>query len=152
MNMSIFRLLCAVVLLSIPLFAQAITVIECVEKDGSSWFRDKCPPEMSVKSSQEVRRKRKPTLTLDEEIANRSAVVLFTAPNCEACDLVREQLSGREVPFTDKDSSQDRDIQAELSATTGGPLTVPTITIGEYQFTGYSHHQLKSALDNAGYP
>jgi glutaredoxin len=151
-NMSIFRLLCAVVLLSIPLFAQAITVIECVEKDGSSWFRDKCPPEMSVKSSQEVRGKRKPTLTLDKEIASRSAVVLFTAPNCEACDLVREQLSGREVPFTEKDSSQDRGIQAKLSATTGGPLTVPTITISEYQFTGYSHHQLKSALDNAGYP
>ena len=152
MKMSIFRVICTMASLTASLCVPAVTVVECLEKDGSTSFRDNCPPEMSVKSTKKLRGTQAPVEETGNLVANPSPVVLFTAPNCEACDLVREQLNGRSVPFTEKDSSQDRDIQAELTAVTGGALTVPTITIGEYKFTGYSRNDLKSALDDAGYP
>lgn len=152
MKMSIFRLVGILISLLTPLSAVAFTVVECVEKDGSTWFRDKCPPDMSLKSTQEVRGEKKEEVLSIKEIAEQHPVVLFSAPNCEACDLVRDQLTGRNVPFTEKDSSQDVEIQTELAAVTGGPLTVPTVTIDEYKFTRYSRSDLKSALDKAGYP
>ena len=152
MKASIFRFVCGLISLLIPLSAAAYTIVECVEKDGSTLFRDKCPPDMSTKSTQELRGEKKEVVLSAEEIADKHPIVLFTAANCEACTLVREQLKNRSVPFTEKDSSQDRDVQTELAAVTGGPLTVPTVTIGEFKFTGYNHAEIKSALDDAGYP
>ena len=152
MKMSIIRAICIVALLTGPLCVSAVTVVECLEKDGSTSFRDNCRPEMTVKSKKELRTTQAAADESDKTVANQTPVVLFTAPDCEACQLVREQLNGRNVPFTEKDSSEDLDIQAELAAITGGPLTVPTITIGDYKFTGYNRTDLNSALDNAGYP
>ena len=87
-----------------------------------------------------------------EEIADQHPIVFFSAPNCDACDLVRNQLQRRKVPFSEKDSSEDPDTQAELAEVTGGPLTVPTIVVGEQKFTGYRKNELDSALNDAGYP
>ncbi len=151
MKMSISHVICLIVTLIAPLCVPAVTVVECLEKDGSTSFRDNCPPEMTVKSTKKLRGTQVPAEG-SEDAGNQTPVVLFTAPDCEACQLVRELLNGRSVPFTEKDSSQDRDIQAELMAVTGGALAVPTITIGDYKYSGYSRADLKSALDNAGYP
>jgi glutaredoxin len=74
------------------------------------------------------------------------------SPDCEACELVRDQLDGRDVAYTEKDATTDRAIQGELAAVTGGALTVPTVTVGTQKFTGYSRNDLKSALTEAGYP
>ncbi len=152
MKKPIFRLVCGLISLLLPLSVPALTVVECVERDGSTWFRDLCPPEMTLKSTQELRGKPEEVEPSIEDIATDHPNVLFTAVNCEACTLVRDQLKNRGLPFTEKDSSQDPDTQTELAEVTGGPLTVPTITIGEFKFTGYNQKDIKSALDNAGYP
>jgi glutaredoxin len=116
-------------------------------------FRDICPPGMTVQSKKVVRREPEPEVTPSiEEIAKANPVRLFVAPNCNACDLVRNLLAGRNVPFTEKDASQDPEIQAELSALTDGPLTVPTVAIGEQKFTGYHKSELDSALSGVGFP
>ena len=151
MKKSIYRLVCGLISL-LPLSVPALTVVECVERDGSTWFRDKCPPETKLKSTQEFRGKPKEIEPSIEDITTDHPIVLFTAVNCEACTLVRDQLTNRGLPFTEKDSSQDPNTQTELAKVTGGPLTVPTITIGEFRFTGYNRKNIKSALDNAGYP
>ena len=152
MKASIFRLVCGLISLLLSVSVAALTVVECVEKDGSTWFRDKCPPEMALKSTQEVRGEPVEVEISIEDIANEHPIVLFSAENCEACSLVRDQLKNRDLPFTEKDSSQDLDTQAELAEVTGGPLTVPTITIGEFKFTGYNQKDINSALDDTGYP
>lgn len=152
MKMSISRVICTMATLLAPMCVAAVTVVECLEKDGSTSFRDNCPPEMSVKSTKQLRTAKATGEGSANVAVGQPPVILFSAPDCEACQLVRELLNGRSVPFTEKDSSQDRDIQAELAAVTGGPLAVPTITIGDYKYSGYSRADLKSALDDAGYP
>lgn len=143
---------CVLLLLLLPFAVAALTVVECVDDQGNSSFRDKCPPGMTVKSTKELRGERKAEVSSLEEIAAANPVVLFSASNCDACDLVRNQLETRKVPFTEKDSSSDPDNQAELAAVTGGALTVPTVTVGTQKFTGYAKVELDSALNEAGYP
>ncbi len=152
MKTSIFRLVCGLIALLLPLSVTAATFVECVEADGSTWFRDKCPPEMSVKSRGELRGKPVEVEPSIDDVAAEHPIILFSAVNCEACTLVRDQLNNRGLPFTEKDSSEDPDTQTELAEVTGGPLTVPTLTIGEYKFTGYNSTDINAALDNAGYP
>ena len=43
-------------------------------------------------------------------------------------------------------------MQAELAGVTDGPLTVPTVTIGDLKFTGYNKIELDAALNGAGFP
>jgi glutaredoxin len=143
----------AMILLVLPLSGSAITVVECIDSHGDSSFRDNCPPEMSLKSTKILRGdKKEEAAAPSDQAALDSPVVLYSAPNCEACELVRDQLKGRNIPYTEKDATSDTSVQNELAAITGGPLTVPTITVGEQKFTGYNRSNLKSALTDAGYP
>ena len=135
-----------------PAIVSAVTVFECIDGVGDISFRDKCLPGMTVRSTQEL-----PTDVSGKEprikdVLHESPVVLFSAPSCAACDLVREQLEQRSVPFTEKNDTEGRDVQVELSGITGSPLTVPTMTIGQRNFTDYSRSDPKSALTDAGYP
>jgi glutaredoxin len=136
----------------IPLTSTAVTVVECVDAQGNSSFRDTCPPGMSVKSTKQLRGERKEVIPSAAEVANEYPVVFFSAPNCEACDLVRTHLQGRNVPFSEKDASEDPATQAELAVITGGPLTVPAVTVGIQKLTGYNQLELDSALNEVGYP
>ena len=132
----------------------ALTIVECIDENGDSSFRDRCPPGMTERSKQEYRERAE-----DEEsgpdtaaVAREHPVVLFVAPNCNACDLVRNVLETRSIPYAEKDASTDPAVQAELAAVTEGPLTVPTVTIGELKFSGYNKIELDSALSNVGFP
>ena len=133
--------------------AVALTVVECVDQDGNSSFRDSCPPEMTLKSKRELRGEPEPEAPPStEEIARDNPVTLFVAPNCNACDLVRNLLETRGIPFAEKDASEDPQVQAELSTITEGPLVVPTVTIGEIKLTDYNKTEIESALSRAGFP
>jgi glutaredoxin len=135
-----------------PAIVSAATVFECIDGAGDTSFRHKCPPGMTVRSTQGLPTDvsgKEPTI---EDVLRESPVLLFSAPSCAACDLVREQLEQRSVPFTEKNATEDRDVQVELAGITGGPLTVPTMTIGQQNSTDYSRSDLKSALTDAGYP
>ena len=135
-----------------PLLVHAITVVECVDSAGHSSFRDRCPPEMTVAARMELRGKPEVVGPDLEEIAKSHPVVLYSAPNCEACDLVRDQLIARKVPFSEKDSSEDREVQSALAEATGGTLTVPTTSVGDQSFVGHKKSELDAALSAAGYP
>jgi glutaredoxin len=154
MNSSITLACSALLLILASPLSLAITVVECVDADGNSSFRDKCPVGMAIKGTKKLPGKRanvdaSPTA---QDAMREFPVVLFTTPDCEACELVRDQLDGRDVAYTEKDATTDRVIQGELAAVTGGALTVPTVTVGTQKFTGYSRNDLKSALTEAGYP
>ncbi len=131
----------------------ALTVVECVDKEGNSSFRDSCPPEMSLKSKREFRGEPEPEEPPSaEEVARDNPVTLYVAPNCNACDLVRNLLETRAIPFAEKDASEDPLVQAELSTITEGPLVVPTVTIGEIRLTDYNKTEIESALSSVGFP
>lgn len=131
--------------------AAPIVVFECLDADGASFFADRCPPgttQASEKRILGVLREEAPDL---EALAQEKPVVLYAVPVCDACDLVRNQLQRRAIPFTEKDASNDLEVQNALKAAAGG-LTVPAVTIAEQTVTGYNKQALDSALDTAGYP
>jgi len=142
----------AVVLVAGP--AAAVTVVSCKDKDGSTYFADRCPPGAAKLGEKEVRSgpRRDGELALAEAV-KRHPVVLYTVADCDACDLVRQQLTSRQVPFTEKDVGPDQiDNQQALKAAANGNMTVPTVAIGSETFSGYSRAALDQGLDAAGYP
>jgi glutaredoxin len=130
---------------------RAVTVVECVDKHGASSFQDRCPPGTVKKSEKQIRAPRKDADANAREAAKNNPVVLYAVANCEACDLVRKQLSARKIPFVEKTVDEDADAQATLKKA-AGQLTVPTVTVGTQVFTGYSKDALEQGLTQAGYP
>ncbi len=136
--------------------AGAVTVVECVDAQGNSSFRESCPPGTAKKGEKKLPGKAGgvagPQVNV-KEIAAKHPVMLYTAPKCDACDLVRKQLQNRGVPFTEKDASNDIKVQDELKTLTGGTtITVPVVSVDKDVLTGYNQLALESALDKAGYP
>ncbi|MGE0385921.1 MAG: glutaredoxin family protein [Gammaproteobacteria bacterium] len=131
--------------------AGAVDVVECIDPKGGRYLTDLCPPGAKVASKKSIRTTKKPASEAVEQIAREHPVTLYAVPVCDACDLVRNQLQKRAVPFVEKDASKDLGIQEELKSLAGG-LTVPAVGIGETVLTGYNRQALDAALTTAGYP
>ena len=136
-------------LLSLP--ASALTVYDCVDAHGNHVFMQNCPPGMKPASETKLPGKEPAAAPTVDTIAKKTPVTLYTAPNCDACDLVRHYLQQRKVPFTEKNVGNNADLQKELQQKTGG-LTVPATLIGGQTLIGYNRSALKGALDAAKYP
>jgi len=129
----------------------AVTVYECVDEAGERFYADQCPPGTQV--AEEKRLRGTPAQPAPDlaAIAAENPVTLYAVPQCDACDLVRNQLQRRGIPFTEKDASGDLAIQDELKSLAGG-LTVPVVSLSGNVLTGYNRAALDAALDEAGYP
>ena len=128
----------------------AVTVVECVDAGGNTSFRDKCPPG-TTKAGDKVLLGVSPNKAKStREIAADNPIVLYSVPNCDACDLVRNALSTRSALFKEKNVQDDAAGQNELKSKTGN-LTVPAVLIGATVLTGYNRSALDSALNQAGY-
>lgn len=134
--------------------AAAVTVVSCKDKDGTTFFADRCPPGTAKMGEKQVRSGPRRDLAAElAEVAKANPVVFFTVPDCDACDLVRQQLKRRNIPYTEKDVGPDNlENQQALKATANGNTTVPTVAIGARTFSGYSRAALDLGLDEAGYP
>lgn len=152
MRASTFAIQFAALALCASFPSLAVTVVTCKDKDGNEFFSDHCPA-----GTQKVKEKQLrggPRRTGPEqlaEVAKKSPVVLFTVPDCDACDLVRNQLKKRGIPYTEKDVGENVENQSALRELSGG-TTVPTVAIGSRTLTGYSRAALDLGLDEAGYP
>ena len=129
----------------------AVTVVECVDGEGNSSFRDKCPPGMTKKADKKLIGVGGTKEESMNALAEASPITLYTVPDCDACDLVRNVLTQRNLPYTEKDVQDNAASQDEMKAATGG-LTVPALTIGSSVLTGYSRAAIDGALQQAGYP
>jgi len=134
--------------------AMAVTIVECVDDSGEITFRSFCPPGTVKKSEKQVAGDRQPATVDITLIAAQHPVTLYSAPNCQACDLVRTQLQNRGVPFTELDVAADLTKQEELRSLVGGSgsLTVPVVHLDEDILTGYNQAALDASLNRAGYP
>lgn len=129
----------------------AVTVIECVDPSGNSSFADKCPPGTTKKGEVKIRGFGGSDEASLDEIAAANPITFYSVPDCDACDLVRNLLNTRNLPFTEKNVQDNAEMQEELKAVTGR-LTVPTTKIGSNISTGYSRSAIDNALEQAGYP
>ena len=68
--------------------AGAVKVVECIDADGNSSFRDKCPPGMTMKGEKRLLgvggTDQGPSI---EEIAAARPITVYSVPDCDACDL-----------------------------------------------------------------
>jgi glutaredoxin len=78
-------------------------------------------------------------------------VTLYSHPDCrEACQLARDVLNKRGVPFTEVVATDDAKLD-ELRRVSGG-VNVPVLVIGRQVETSPSASAYNQALDLAGYP
>lgn len=84
------------------------------------------------------------------QVASRYPVTLYTGPDCGPCGSGRAFLASRGVPFAEKTVSTDQDIAALQRLS--GNASLPFLTIGGQQLTGYSETEWAQFLDAAGYP
>jgi glutaredoxin len=129
----------------------ARTVVECVDADGNVSFRDRCPPGMTKKGEKQLRGVNSAPEPSVADIAATNPVMVYVVPQCDACDLVRNALDSRDIPYDLRDVQDDAAAQEELKGRSGG-LTVPTTLVGDRVLTGYSRDAIDGALRQAGYP
>lgn len=130
-------------LISLP--AWAVTVLECEDNLGNRTYQDRCPP-----GTTPVDQKQYSTSTPEQGKPNL-AVTLYTVPDCDSCDQLKEFLKIRNISITEKNVSGNFKLQEELKEKTGGDLRVPVLLLGEKVLSGYNRTELLQALADAGY-
>ncbi len=83
-------------------------------------------------------------------VMQRYPVTLYTAAACAPCELSRQMLQQRGVPYVEKRVTSEDDAMA-FERLFGG-RSVPALTIGIQQLRGYSANDWGAYLDAAGYP
>ncbi|NMG37207.1 DUF4124 domain-containing protein [Azoarcus sp. TTM-91] len=136
--------------------AQAPTTYRWVDGNGRVNYSDQ-PPPASIRQLDEKRYSGAPAADTTPSYAVRQAmanfpVAVFVTQDCQApCNLARDLLKRRGIPFQEHKLESTEEVQAyrELFGT---PEQVPAITIGRMNFKGYETTAWEKMLDDAGYP
>ncbi len=142
--------------LATALAGQAATnVYRWIDKDGKVHFSDTPPPEEARSVSQRQMGGgyvEEASLPYATQIAmKRNPVTLYTANGCkEACDMARDLLSTRGIPYTEHSVRTTAD--AEALRQLAGATEVPFLMVGQNKLRGYAEEGWQAALDEAGYP
>lgn len=148
--MKSLRLVIMILLGIIAQNAMAATkIVECEDAQGHKAFYRTCPP-----GTTQVGQKRIATGTPDTGEAGDGSpsisATLYSVPECESCDGVREYLQDRNISITEKNVFDNIELQTEMKDLTGKE-SVPVTVIGETVLIGYNRTELKQALAAAGY-
>ena len=85
--------------------------------------------------------------------AVRSApVTLYTTPNCGPCDMARDHLRNRGIPFSEKVVSSTRDVEAFQALGFPSESGLPLVTAGNNREVGYHGLRWDDLLTRSGYP
>jgi len=118
-----------------------------VDEDGNVTYQDRPPPD-----------ERGQVKTMDQDLGGAEPapvmpdvdVVLYSIEACDPCDLVRELLRERGVPFEEKNADNDAEVQAEIKEVAGS-VQVPVLAIGNEALTGYNKDLIINELEEAGF-
>ena len=77
-------------------------------------------------------------------------VTLYIIQKCASCDLARDYLKKKNIPFKEKDVGVDESAGEELIKMTGGKA-VPTVRVGEQAVRGFAQSEIETQLTQAGY-
>ena len=124
------------------------------DAQGRTVYSDQ-PPPPGVRTSQQKNFKGN-VIEGGESYATKSArekhpITLYASACGAPCDLARQLLTERGVPFSSKDPQASVEAQAELKKLTGR-LSVPVLLVGSDKIDGFETGQWHEALDRAGYP
>jgi hypothetical protein len=79
-------------------------------------------------------------------------VILYVGDGCGGpCDLARNLLNKRGVPFSEKSLKTEKDVEA-FKQLSGFDAFVPTLMVGKNFMKGFVESQWNGELDIAGYP
>ncbi len=120
---------------------------QCEDEQGNRTFQKHCPPGSKSLSAKNYSVKS----NKDDKAQNLPSLTLYSIPECEVCDDMRNDLSAKNISITEKNIKDNGDLQQELKAKTGGDIRVPVLMIGEKVVAGYDAAKLKTALQEAGY-
>jgi len=84
------------------------------------------------------------------QIVNRYPVTIYTGSDCAPCGSLRNLLTSRGVPYTERTVVSNEDIAALQRLS--GNSSLPFGTIGGQQLVGFSDAEWIQYLDAAGYP
>lgn len=85
------------------------------------------------------------------ELQRQAPVVIYTAPQCTACDDGLRMLRERGIPYTQKSVSSPQDVEA--FRVLDPSLTVPLLSVAGVQLPpGFNSSSWEQALSAAGYP
>jgi len=139
-------LLLLVPLLFIPVQSVVgVSVSQCEDEQGNKTFQASCPP-----GTTEVTKKNYNTSTPVANTTARPVLTLYTIPDCDTCEQLREFLSIRELQVTEKNVADDVNLQNELKDL-AGELQVPVLLVGSKVLTGYNRTALLQALTESGH-
>lgn len=118
-----------------------------VDEDGNVTYQDQPPPG----DNGQVETMNEPVPDAAEApVQPDVAVVLYAIDVCEACDLVRDLLRERGIPFQEKNAESGPEVQAELKKVAGS-LSVPILTIDDQVLRGYNRDLILNELEEAGF-
>jgi len=151
---SVWRVVLAVGLACATLTAGAATLYKWIDKDGKVTYQDQPPPpgagRVEEREIKDVGSDQSETIA---EIAKKHPVVIYTIPKCSSCDLVRDYLQKRLIPFTEKNVALGNLANQKEMQDKVGDVIVPTILVGaKVMKGGYIESLLEGELDAAGYP
>ena len=143
-------------LLSVTCMAvQSTSLYKWVDADGNVTYQDEPPPEnVSYEKTDLVEPVSEVSDDLGlsiEEAARENPVSLYTIPICDVCDLVRQYLERRSIPFAEKNVQSSPARQEELQSLTG-QLSVPVLAVGDSVLDGYSKTAIRDLLGQKGFP
>lgn len=84
------------------------------------------------------------------QATSKHPVTLYTTDKCKPCDSGRQLLSARGIPFSERTVTNNDDAQALQRLS--GANSLPVLSVGSKQLSGFSDSEWVQALDTAGYP
>jgi glutaredoxin len=133
----------------------ALAQYKVVSPDGRITYTDTPPPANS--GSKVTRLGEHPVVVTEtplpielRQAASRYPVTLYTTKVCPPCDIGRQLLRQRGIPFSEKVVITTPDVEALERLT--GARQAPALTIGAQALSGLATDSWNSYLDSAGYP
>ncbi len=137
--------------------AQAQSVYRIVGPDGKVTFSDRPPAEASAPPARSTAAPTASPAAANgalpyelRQVANRYPVTIYTGNDCAPCGSLRNMLTSRGVPYTERTVASNEDIAALQRLS--GSTSLPFGTIGGQQLVGFSDAEWFQYLDAAGYP
>jgi hypothetical protein len=90
----------------------AVNIVECEDNSGNRSFQKTCPPGSSVVGEKKLSTGKKEGN--NEKSTLDINVTLYSVPDCDTCDEVREFFQNRNVSITEKDVNSNINYQTEL--------------------------------------
>lgn len=126
-----------------------------IDKDGRVGFGDNPPRDAKSVSRLDVRGGDSTDATRDfpyelRRATERFPVTLYSAASCPPCDLARNFLRSRGIPYGERTVSTESDAE-ELKRISGG-IRLPVMTVGRQVHAPFDPDAWTATLDAAGYP